>query len=286
MNRIEVLLATPSVTLRRFDHPPHAEHVDPEWETAHDCSISVVEAGSFDIAMEGDRWRFGAGSIFVANPGMQYACSHDCELPVDRCLSVSFSDQAVESLLLADVPALRPPFAVVSARQNYLRHRLASCTTGDEVRLELLAGAMYESLSAPAAARPVRAAGRTTPLMRQVDRAVQRIDTDYAQPQTLDELARTAGLSAFHFARVFRELVGLPPHRYLTAVRLRHALHRLQQGASVTHTCYDVGFGSLSHFVNAFRLRFGVSPSQVKRGADIAPLRAALSAPVWSRAQA
>lgn len=285
MNRIEVLLATPSVTLRRFDHPPHAEHVDPEWETARDCSISVVEAGSFDIDMEGNRWRFGAGSIFVANPGMQYSCSHDCELPVDRCLSVSLSDHAIESLLLADVPALRPPFAVVSARQNYLRHRLASCTDGDEVRLELLAGAMYESLSAPTAARPVRAAGRTTPLMRQVDRAVQRIETDYARPLTLDQLARTAGLSTFHFARVFRELVGLPPHRYVTAVRLRHALHRLQQGASVTHTCYDVGFGSLSHFVNAFRLRFGVSPSQIKRGAVVAPIRAALSAPVWRRAR-
>lgn len=286
MNRINVLLATTSVTVRRFDHPPHAEHVDPEWETSRECSISVVETGSFDIAMEGERWRFGAGSIFVATPGMSYSCSHDCERPVDRCLSVSYNEQTVEALLLADVPALRPPFAVVSARQNYLRHRLASCTAGDELRLELLAGAMYESLSASAAARAVRAAGRTTPLMRQVDRAVQRIDTEYARPLTLDELARTAGLSAFHFARVFRELVGLPPHRYLTAVRLRQALHRLEQGASVTHTCYEVGFGSLSHFVNAFRLRFGVSPSQIKRGVAVAPLRASLSAPVWSRAQA
>jgi AraC-like DNA-binding protein len=56
----------------------------------------------------------------------------------------------------------------------------------------------------------------------------------------------------------------------------------LDDGTGVTFTCYEVGFGSLSHFVTAFRKRFGVVPSAVKRGAHVHALRAGLSAPTWT----
>jgi len=69
-------------------------------------------------------------------------------------------------------------------------------------------------------------------------------------------------MSPFHFARLFRETTGTPPHRYLVSVRLREAARRLRQGARVTDACFDVGFGNLSHFVRAFRRTFGVSPSR------------------------
>ena len=284
MNRCATLLRTPAVVLRRFDHPPGDAHVDPEREVSGSHSVSIVEAGAFDLAMDGGRWRFSPGTLFVARKGMEYACSHDDEEPSDRCLSVSFADRTVDDLRSADLPALRPPFAHLSARRNYLRHRLATCVPGDEVRLELLAGALFESLGTADVPRPVRAAGRTTELMRRIDRAVELVEADYARTLTLEDLAGAAGLSPFHFARVFRELVGMPPHRWLTAVRLRHAARLLAAGESVTRTCYDVGFGSLSHFVTAFRKRFGVSPSQVKRGAELPTLHASLSRPVWSRA--
>jgi AraC family transcriptional regulator len=66
-------------------------------------------------------------------------------------------------------------------------------------------------------------------------------------------------------------------------VRLRHAARLLDEGASVTFTCYEVGFGSLSHFVTAFRKRFGVIPSAARRGESVHALRAGLSAPPWGR---
>ena len=72
-------------------------------------------------------------------------------------------------------------------------------------------------------------------------------------------------MSLFHFARVFGELEGRPPHRVLLGVRLAHARARLQEGASVTDTCFAVGFGSLSHFVTTFRRHYGVSPSRISR---------------------
>ena len=181
-----------------------------------------------------------------------------------------------------DLPALRPPVARLSARRQFLRHRLRSCVRGEEIRLELIAGALFESLGTNRPSAPARLECQVTPLMRRIDRAIQLIETDYARSLTLGDLATAAGLSPFYFARAFQRFVGVPPHRYLTGVRLRHAAHLLDEGAAVTFTCYEVGFGSLSHFVTAFRKRFGVVPSDVRRGARVHALRGGLSRPSWS----
>jgi AraC-like DNA-binding protein len=98
----------------------------------------------------------------------------------------------------------------------------------------------------------------------------------------LGALAQSAGLSPFYFARAFQRFVGVPPHRYLTGVRLRHAARMLDDGAGVTFTCYEVGFGSLSHFITAFRKRFGVVPSAARRGSLVPALRAGLSHPSFA----
>src|SRR5262249_23597453 len=95
-----------------------------------------------------------------------------------------------------------------------------------------------------------------------VDAAREALETDFASPHSLTGLARAAGMSPFHFARVFRELAGVPPHRYLIGVRLRAAVDRLRQGDSVTDTCFAVGFNSLGHFIDTFRRAYGVSPSR------------------------
>jgi AraC-like DNA-binding protein len=68
-------------------------------------------------------------------------------------------------------------------------------------------------------------------------------------------------MSTFHFARLFAELVGQPPHRYLSEARLRAAATMLRDGRSVTDTCYACGFNDMSHFSRAFSQRHGRSPS-------------------------
>jgi AraC family transcriptional regulator len=281
MNRVAVLLRTPAVSLVKFDHPDDAAHADPEHELSPCDSISFVEDGAFDACVDGERWHLAPGSLFVARRGMEFACRHVDEVPTDRCLTVSYADDAVEDLMRLDLPALRPPFARMSARRQFLRHRLRSCQPGEEIRLELIAGALFESLATNRPSGAARLDAAATPLMRRVDRAVQLIETQYSRPLTLGDLASAAGLSTFYFARAFRRLMGVPPHRYLMAVRLRHAARLLDEGAGVTFTCYEVGFGSLSHFVTAFRKRFGVVPSAARRTARFPALRAATSSPLW-----
>lgn len=285
MNRVALLLQTPSVTLQEFDHPAGLAHHDPDEEESPRDSISFVESGRFDVQVRDAQWQLEPGSLFLTRRGMAFSCRHDDEVPTDRCLTVSYSDHAIEDLRSLDLGALRPPFARTSARRQYLRHRLRSCVPGESLRLELLAGALYESLAVNRPSAPARADGNVTPLMRRIDRAVQLIETDFARALTLNELAAAAGLSTYYFARAFQRFVGVPPHRYLTGVRLRHAARLLDQGAGVTFTCYEVGFGSLSHFVTAFRKRFGVVPSAVRGGGRVPVLRAGLSTPSWPRPQ-
>lgn len=283
MNRVARLLTTPTVALLEHDHPADAVHSDPDHEESLHDSISFVEAGAFDACLDGQHWRLGPGTLFVTRRGMTYSCRHEHEVPTDRCLTVTYTDAAVEDLMRVDLPALRPPLARMSARREYLRHRLRLCVAGDELRLELLAGALFEALSANRPSAPVRVDGRVTPLMRRIDRAVQLIETEFSRGLTLNDLAAAAGLSPYYFARAFQRFVGVPPHRYLTGVRLRHAARLLDEGAGVTFACYEVGFGSLSHFVTAFRKRFGVVPSAARRGAHVQALRAGISMPTWGK---
>ncbi|HYD53322.1 MAG TPA: AraC family transcriptional regulator [Gemmatimonadaceae bacterium] len=277
------LLRTEAVTLARFDHPPGEAHVDPVREASTRHSINFVEGGAFTVELEGMHHRLEPGSVFVTRRGMEFACRHDDECPSDECLAVSFTDEAVDELLTAGLAPLQPPHAHASPRTRFLRHRLATCGSGEGIRLELIAGALFESLGRVPAPPPGRGALETTDVMQRMARVAELIESDFARDLTLRELASAAHMSTFHFARSFRACAGVPPHRYLTAVRLRHAARLLAQGASVTATCYDVGFATLGHFVTSFRRRFGVVPSAVRHGAGASVIRAAVASPLWSR---
>jgi AraC family transcriptional regulator len=88
----------------------------------------------------------------------------------------------------------------------------------------------------------------------------------FAEPITLDEVARAVHSSPFNFARIFQRQTGLPIHRYLTRLRLRAALERLHDAPTdLTQLALDLGFSSHSHFTEVFRREFGHTPSEVKR---------------------
>lgn len=266
MNRVVSILRTPAVALERFDHAPGVAHRDPERERADGHAVSVVERGHFRVRTRG-RWRIvPEGTLLVTRPGLEFSCAHDVEHPDDCCLSVGFSDQAIESLRGT---GLRPSRALVqppSNRRGYLARALATCGPGDDARVEALAGALHATLAdREAPAFPLFRADRLTWYARRIDAATRLIAAHFDAPLSLTTLAREAGMSTYHFARVFAQLEGRPPHRHLTAVRLAHAEDRLRAGASVTETCFAVGFGSLSHFVTTYRRHFGARPSTVGR---------------------
>jgi AraC-like DNA-binding protein len=84
---------------------------------------------------------------------------------------------------------------------------------------------------------------------------------------TLDQIAQALDSSPFHLARVFQMQTGVPIHRYLSGLRLRTALDRLEQGAQdLTALALELSFSSHSHFTDAFRREFGFTPSKFRNG--------------------
>lgn len=100
-------------------------------------------------------------------------------------------------------------------------------------------------------------------------RALRGRDFLLAQPAErvrLDDAAREACLSPYHFHRTFRRAFGCTPHEYLTRHRLDCASRMLRETTrSVTDVCFDVGFESLGSFSSLFRRRMGVSPQAFRR---------------------
>lgn len=255
-------MRTPAIALERFEHDPCVAHRDPEMEYASSHALNFVESGSFRVRVTG-AWRdVTSQHLFVTSTGLEFSCAHDADYPDDRCLSVRFTDEAVESLRGQGAADAGAPLIDLTNRRAYLKLRLSQAAGADEARAEALAGELYLSLAAGAKNTPLFRAHQLSWYVARVDRAKAMIEAHYAEPLSLSRLARDTGMSVYHFARVFHELEGQTPHRRLLHVRLAHARRLLREGAGVTHTCYVVGFGSLSHFTSTYRRHFGVRPSE------------------------
>ncbi|MGH9368396.1 MAG: helix-turn-helix domain-containing protein, partial [Thermoanaerobaculia bacterium] len=240
-------------------------HRDPPEETSAAFSISFVERGAFELEAWRRGERFCPGMVLVERPGLAYRCRHREEFPEDVCLSVQFSDP---SLAEQAGPLSLGPAVRATNRLAYMRLRLLADQTARQEPLAL-EGRALELLGAVAEAQSGGPSRLFRPeqlswYARRVERARQVLEERYAEPMPLERLAREAGMSPFHFARVFRQLAGAPPHRYLLGVRLRRARQALEQGRGVTETCFETGFSSLSHFIRQFRRAFGASPSRLR----------------------
>lgn len=116
-----------------------------------------------------------------------------------------------------------------------------------------------------------------------VERAVEVIRTQYDRDLTLVRLGAAALLSPFHFSRVFAEVCGISPGRFLSTVRMAAAKRLLASTElPVTTICYRVGYQSVGTFSTQFCRLVGLPPSKFRiwfrRAADVG-LAALLSDP-------
>jgi AraC-like DNA-binding protein len=117
-------------------------------------------------------------------------------------------------------------------------------------------------VSDPAPQRRLVAMTATVHPARHLLRARDLADARYAEPLTVADLARTAGLSPAYFSREFRRTFGQSPHQYLMARRLERAAALLRNtDRSVTEICFAVGLTSLGSFTTAFTRTYGAPPA-------------------------
>ena len=258
------LLGRPSISVSDFrcDAGPG----DRPFAEQHRChSISYVRKGSFGLRCRGKSHELVAGSVLIGHPGDEYTCTHE-HVCGDECLSFFLSAELVETL--GDSTAIWQAGCAPPLPELVVLGELAqSAADGnsdiglDEIG-QLLASRFVEAVSG----KPRKAASLAARDRRRAVETALWIDAHSHRPIGLEDAAGQAGISPFHFLRLFSDTLGVTPHQYLVRSRLRHAARRLaDDDSAITDIAYDVGFGDLSNFVRTFHRAAGASPLKFRQ---------------------
>lgn len=261
MARIVPLWNSPEISVYRFDHP--VGHEDQPFEdVAGGFRASFVEAGTFVLEVGAGRWRVAAGDVMLSHPGMRFRSSFQGRGFNDTCLSIVYEAANDDRFDVArNWARVGRPVLAATNRLGYLRWGLQrSVACGDPMFAEYCATEIFRETPGTDPA-PLYREQKLAWYAERVHHVRRRLELEFAQDVSVSELARSVGMSMFHFTRVFAELVGVPPHRYRLLARLSAARAMLRQGGGVTETCYACGFRNLSHFSRSFSRHYGVAPS-------------------------
>lgn len=239
--------------------------------THEDFPIGVIERGALAFDYRGEHVVAPAGSINLANPGEPHTGQAADETGwTYRMLYVDLQVlRAVASDMVGKpraIPFFQP--GVLDdpelARRIHDLHTLLERTEIPHIEqesrlIDLLAHVIVRHADDRPALKPVGCEHQA------VRRAREYLDAHYAENVTLDDLACAAYLSPYHLARVFTDEVGLPPHAYLTQVRIQHAKHLLSREYPLTAIAYEVGFSDQSHLNRRFKRIVGLTPGQYRK---------------------
>ncbi|MFO0552266.1 MAG: AraC family transcriptional regulator [Polyangiaceae bacterium] len=144
--------------------------------------------------------------------------------------------------------------------QGDLGHERATSALTESVIIEMLRGAPSSASLAPPRSHDPRVA-----------LAIAHMHEAIAGPLSVDDLARAARMSRFHFSRLFREETGQAPYQYLLRLRISRAEALLRAGGStVTEAALATGFTDFSRFASTFRKHTGKRPTEVLKTARFA----------------
>jgi AraC family transcriptional regulator len=232
-------------------------------------TIALVRRGTFRYraAATNRTHSLRPGWLLFGVPGATFECSHEHD-GGDDCTSLALAGSMLEEVsrvaglscarLLAAAPAL-PALPRAAVLLDRARRRA-------DVDLDELGCLVAESVVAHAAGVSLRPVARHPSHVARVHEATERIEAACREPLSLAALASDAGLSSFHFLRVFRHVTGMTPHQALIGARLRLAARMLlDTRRSVTEIAYDAGFNDLSNFMRTFRRVIGETPRDYRR---------------------
>lgn len=231
-------------------------------------SISYVRKGSFGYDTRGHSHELVAGSVMLGRANDEYVCSHPHHICGDECLSFQLSPEFVDDIGVGDnalrLGAIPPlPELMVYGELAFAAGERKNDLGVDEAAM-LFVSRFIETVSGQSRT-PLQASARDR---RRAVEAALWIDAHADRTVDLGGAAKQAGLSSFHFLRLFSGVLGVTPHQYLVRSRLRRAAKLLANDArSITSIAFDVGFGDLSNFVRTFHRAAGISPGGFRAAA-------------------
>jgi AraC-like DNA-binding protein len=223
--------------------------------------VGRIECGHTEWWGGGRVWRSASGCILVKQPG-------DVVRHLAHSGPTTFT---AVTLPTSDVSRVRDEHRWVAIPQLDVQderaapfHRLmnAVCGGADRLSLEVALAEAINALALVSDAHP----GHSRPVRRAMECLRERLDDSI----TLDDLARYAEFDKFHLCRVFRAQVGMPPHTYLTHLRIARAKQLLVRGVRASDVAPLVGFYDQAQLTRHFRRLVGTTPARYgksRRGA-------------------
>jgi AraC-like DNA-binding protein len=243
---------------------------DRPFEERHDgFSVSAVLEGSFTYRSDAGHGLLYPGALLLGNNGWCFECGHEHGIG-DRCISLNVREDQFGEIAAAKASTGRFRFSAPSLPASaktlpVIAHMEALSYAPSPLRCEELALGLIERVIAAMTGDRGTAAAPTGRETRRVVEAIRLVESDATRPLELKEMAAVAGMSKYHFLRVFRRLTGVTPHQYLISARLRRAALALASSRRpVIAVALDSGFGDLSTFNKTFRAAFGLTPTQYR----------------------
>lgn len=217
-------------------------------------TITRVELGRSSFFTRGKVWSSAPGSLRIQEPG-------DVVRDLARDGPATYQIVAFPPSTVQDVNGkvcVHSHLAAADTRGAAF-HRLHDAVQAGASRLALEV-AIAEAISAFAASRSANCE-YTRPVRRAIELLRERLDDEV----TLEGLADHAGIDKFHLCRAFRTQVGLPPHAYLTRLRIMRAKELLAAGVRPSEIAPRVGLYDQSQLNRHFRRLVGTTPGAYAR---------------------
>jgi AraC-like DNA-binding protein len=234
-------------------------------------AIGVIDRGAEAFRYRGATHRAPAGSIVLINPGEAHTgqaavaggWSYSMLYPDAKLLRAVATELAGRECA---VPYFPDPVVYDPSQATLLRrlHALLERSDATLERESQLLAVCAHLLARHAAARPEPQAVGSEP--GRVALARSYLEAHLEDNVNLDELARLTNLSPFHLLRVFQREVGLPPHAYLTQLRVGRAKQLLAAGMPLPQVAHVSGFSDQSHLTRQFKRLVGVTPGRYATG--------------------
>ena len=219
-----------------------------EWSTCPNGHITFIPAG---LAMQWN-WSYDSESVHVTM------------LP--SFLSGFAADFEKSN---SDPPSLKPFFRVFDNSLLHLVHELRQESVGDKPGKDLITSSLMMLIASRIYRQSdaLPAGNHQKGLSAADQRKLNELLNDRLNEKIpLSELADEFGLSQYHFARLFKQATGFPPHEYQIQLRISRARKLLvdRPHAKIADIACELGFTDESHFRRHFRRIVGVTPSQFR----------------------
>lgn len=196
---------------------------------------------------------------------------HRFRLSSNTLVSTVYFERAVVEEALATISGdaqreIRPGYGISDPLLRELVVGLSTETMGGFRNGRSFAETLEEALLHRIVAGPQPLAVHGPDLSRgRLSHVLDYIEAHFIEDISLDDLAALAAMSRFHFARRFKQVTGVSPHRYITMRRIEEAKRLLKTDLPIATLALALGFADQSHFSTRFKAFVGMTPSAFRK---------------------